>query len=48
LALKIRTVNPKIPNWRVAILRRPRQKALPGKNTVDLFLEALSGMPSVV
>jgi DNA-binding transcriptional LysR family regulator len=47
-ALKIRTESPKIPNWRLAILRRPRQKTLPGKNTVDLFLEALAGMPPVV
>jgi len=47
LALKIRADNPKIPNWRIAILRRPRQKTFPGKNTVDLFLEVLAGMPSV-
>ena len=46
-ALKIRTDSPKMSDWRVTILRRPRHKAIPGKNVVDLFLDALAGMTPV-
>jgi DNA-binding transcriptional LysR family regulator len=45
LSLKISNQDPSPPRWRIAILRRPRQKDLPGKSTVDLFLEALTAMP---
>jgi DNA-binding transcriptional LysR family regulator len=45
LSLKISNQDPWPPKWRIVILRRPRQKSLPGKSTVDLFLEALAGMP---
>jgi DNA-binding transcriptional LysR family regulator len=44
-ALKISDEGPRPPAWRLAILRRVRQKGLVGKSTVDLFLEALAGMP---
>ena len=44
-SLKIREEDPRPPLWRIAILRRERQKGLRGKSTVDLFLEALAGMP---
>jgi DNA-binding transcriptional LysR family regulator len=47
LSLKIRNQDPDPPRWRLAILRRSRQNVLAGKNTVDLFLEALAGMPRV-
>jgi DNA-binding transcriptional LysR family regulator len=43
--LKISNEDPRPPAWRIAILRRVRQKGLRGKSTVDLFLEALEGMP---
>jgi len=46
-ALKISGEGPRPPMWRIAILRRVRQKGLGGKSTVDLFLEALAGMPRV-
>jgi DNA-binding transcriptional LysR family regulator len=45
--LKISNEEPRLPMWRIAILRRVRQKGLGGKSTVDLFLEALAGMPRV-
>jgi DNA-binding transcriptional LysR family regulator len=45
VSLKIINDDPFPPEWRVAILRRPRPKSLPGKSTVDLFLEALTAMP---
>jgi DNA-binding transcriptional LysR family regulator len=43
--LKISNEDPRPPAWRIAILRRVRQRGLRGKSTVDLFLEALEGMP---
>jgi DNA-binding transcriptional LysR family regulator len=43
--LKIGNRDPQPPAWRIAILRRVRQKGLRGKSTVDLFLEALAAMP---
>jgi DNA-binding transcriptional LysR family regulator len=43
--LKISNRDPRPPTWRIAILRRVRQKELRGKSTVDLFLEALAAMP---
>jgi DNA-binding transcriptional LysR family regulator len=45
--LKIRGEGTRLPMWRIAILRRVRQKGLGGKSTVDLFLEALAAMPRV-
>jgi DNA-binding transcriptional LysR family regulator len=45
--LKIRGEGMRLPMWRIAILRRVRQKGLGGKSTVDLFLEALAAMPRV-
>jgi DNA-binding transcriptional LysR family regulator len=47
LSLKISNQDPYPPRWRIAILRRSRQTGLPGKSTVDLFLEALAAMPRV-
>jgi DNA-binding transcriptional LysR family regulator len=46
-SLKISNHDPYPPRWRIAILRRSRQNGLPGKSTVDLFLEALTAMPPV-
>ena len=34
----------KLPKWRIAILTRPRRKNIPGKTTVELFLETLAGL----
>jgi DNA-binding transcriptional LysR family regulator len=45
--LRISDEEPRPPAWRIAILRRVRQRGLGGKSTVDLFLEALAGMPRV-
>jgi DNA-binding transcriptional LysR family regulator len=47
LSLKISNQDPCPPRWRIAVLRRSRQNGLPGKSTVDLFLEALADMPRV-
>jgi DNA-binding transcriptional LysR family regulator len=47
LSLKISNQDPYPPKWRIAILRRSPKKNLPGKSTVDLFLEALTAMPRV-
>jgi DNA-binding transcriptional LysR family regulator len=44
-SLKISEEEPRPPAWRIAILRRVRQRGLGGKSAVDLFLEALAGMP---
>ena len=46
-SLKISNQDPYPPRWRIAILRRAPKKSLPGKSTVDLFLEALTAMPRV-
>jgi DNA-binding transcriptional LysR family regulator len=46
-SLKISNDDPRPPAWRIGILRRVRQKGLRGKSAVDLFLEALAGMPRV-
>ena len=35
---------PSLLKWRVVILTRPRRKDLPGKTTVELFLEMLAGL----
>jgi DNA-binding transcriptional LysR family regulator len=45
-SLRIADQNPRFPKWRIAILTRLRQKNLPGKSTVDLFLEALAELPA--
>jgi DNA-binding transcriptional LysR family regulator len=45
LSFKTSNQDPYPPRWRIAILRRSRQNGLPGKSTVDLFLEALAAMP---
>jgi DNA-binding transcriptional LysR family regulator len=47
LSFKISNQDPYPPRWRIAILRRSRQNGLPGKSTVDLFLEALAAVPRV-
>jgi len=40
--LRILSQPPKLPKWRIAILTRTRRKDIPGKTTVELFLETLS------
>jgi RNA polymerase sigma factor (sigma-70 family) len=40
--LRILSQPPKLPKWRIAILKRPRQKDIPGKSAVELFLEMLA------
>jgi DNA-binding transcriptional LysR family regulator len=42
--LRIVSQHPKLPKWRLAILTRPRRSDLPGKTTVELFLETLAGL----
>jgi len=42
--LKIVSQAPSLPKWRIVILTRPRRKDLPGKTTVELFLEMLAGL----
>jgi DNA-binding transcriptional LysR family regulator len=42
--LRILSQPPKLPKWRIAILTRPRRTDLPGKTTVELFLETLAGL----
>jgi DNA-binding transcriptional LysR family regulator len=42
--LRIVSQPPKLPKWRLAILIRPRRSDLPGKTTVELFLETLAGL----
>jgi DNA-binding transcriptional LysR family regulator len=46
-SLKLSNQAPCPPKWRIAILRRSRQQSMPGKSTVDIFLEALAAMPRV-
>jgi DNA-binding transcriptional LysR family regulator len=40
--LRILSQPPKLPKWRIAILTRPKRKDIPGKTTVELFLETLA------
>lgn len=42
--LRIVSQPPKLPKWRIAILTRPRRSDIPGKTTVELFLETLAGL----
>jgi DNA-binding transcriptional LysR family regulator len=42
--LRIVSQPPKLPKWRIAILTRPKRSDLPGKTTVELFLETLAGL----
>jgi DNA-binding transcriptional LysR family regulator len=42
--LRILSQPPKLPKWRIAILTRPRRNDIPGKTTVELFLETLAGV----
>lgn len=44
VTIKLRAESPAIPKWRIAIVRRPRQKTQLGKSTADLLLEILSDM----
>jgi DNA-binding transcriptional LysR family regulator len=44
-SLRIMDRSPQLPKWRIAIITRSRQKVLPGKSTVDLFLESLANLP---
>jgi DNA-binding transcriptional LysR family regulator len=41
--LRILSKPPKLPKWRLAILTRPSRNDIPGKTTVELFLETLAG-----
>jgi DNA-binding transcriptional LysR family regulator len=45
----LRIVNqaPRLPKWRIAIVTRARRHDLPGKTTVDLFLEMLASLPKM-
>jgi DNA-binding transcriptional LysR family regulator len=45
--LRILTQPPKLPKWRIAILTRPRRNDIPGKTTVELFLETLAGFSRI-
>jgi len=40
--MRILSPPPKLPKWRIAILTRPRRNGIPGKTTVELFLETLA------
>ncbi|AEU37797.1 LysR family transcriptional regulator [Granulicella mallensis] len=40
--LRILSQAPKLAKWRIAILTRPRRNDIPGKTTVELFLETLA------
>jgi DNA-binding transcriptional LysR family regulator len=40
--LRILSQPPKLPKWRIAILTRPKRTDIPGKTTVELFLETLA------
>jgi DNA-binding transcriptional LysR family regulator len=40
--LRILSQAPTLPKWRIAILTRPRRNDIPGKTTVELFLETLA------
>jgi len=40
--LRILSQAPKLPKWRIAILKRPRRNDIPGKTTVELFLETFA------
>ncbi|WP_158823985.1 LysR family transcriptional regulator [Granulicella sp. S156] len=40
--LRILSQAPKLPKWRIAILIRPKRTDIPGKTTVELFLETLA------
>jgi DNA-binding transcriptional LysR family regulator len=45
--LRILSPPPKLPKWRIAILTRPRRNDIPGKTTVELFLETLAELSAV-
>jgi len=40
--LRILSPPPKLPKWRIAMLKRPKRNDIPGKTTVELFLETLA------
>jgi DNA-binding transcriptional LysR family regulator len=40
--MRILSQPPKLPKWRIAILTRSRRNDIPGKTTVELFLETLA------
>ncbi len=40
--LRILSRPPNLPKWRIAILTRPKRDDIPGKTTVELFLETLA------
>ena len=40
--LRILSQTPKLPKWRIAILKRPRRNDIPGKTKVELFLETFA------
>jgi hypothetical protein len=45
--LRIINQAPRLPKWRIAIVARARRRDLPGKTTVDLFLEMLASLPAM-
>jgi DNA-binding transcriptional LysR family regulator len=45
--LRLLSPPPKLPKWRLAILTRPRRNDIPGKTTVELFLETLAELSGV-
>jgi DNA-binding transcriptional LysR family regulator len=42
--LQIVNQAPRLPKWRIAIVSRSRRRDLPGKTTVELFLEMLASL----
>ena len=44
VTIKLRAESPAIPKWRIAVVRKPRQKTQLGKTTADLLLEILNEM----
>jgi signal transduction histidine kinase len=45
--LRILSQTPKLPKWRIAILKRTRRNDIPGKTTVELFLETLAELSRI-
>jgi DNA-binding transcriptional LysR family regulator len=43
--LRIASQGPDLPKWRIAIIARAPSRPLPGKTTVELFLQMLSQVP---
>jgi hypothetical protein len=45
--LPITTTGGQLPKWRIVIVTRTQRRYVPGKTTVDLFLETLEKLKSV-